>query len=198
MIIIGMIKDDEDDDNLGDGHDCHGKKTWDWSNWARDFNGAKLVADPVFLFYVDFKFFSIFCDIALLLCGQIKYFQKRKPVIMSNGCLWRQAVVDRRMQATEMCTPCHHHYATMQLCTPPPPPLVALQLCTECIALHTTTTMQLCTPYHHHYAFNMLSVHQHTTMHQLWYTLKLCSGPCLHYQLCNATMHASTLKVQYT
>ena len=26
MIIIGMIKDDEDDDNLGDGHDCHGKK----------------------------------------------------------------------------------------------------------------------------------------------------------------------------
>ena len=27
MIIIGMIKDDEDDDNLCDGHDCHGKKT---------------------------------------------------------------------------------------------------------------------------------------------------------------------------
>ena len=23
MIIIGMIKDDEDDDNLGDDHDCH-------------------------------------------------------------------------------------------------------------------------------------------------------------------------------
>ena len=108
-----------------------------------------------FSYYVDFKFFSIFCDIALLLCGQIKYFQKRKPVIMSNGCLWRQAVVDRRMQATEMCTPCHHHYATMQLCTPPPPPpLVALYnyalsamhstqppLCNY--TLHTTTTMQL-------------------------------------------------------
>ena len=84
------------------------------------------MADPVFLFMWILNFFSIFCDIALLLCGQIKYFQKRKPVIMSNGCLWRQAVVDRRMQATEMCTPCHHHYATMQLCTPPPPPLVAL------------------------------------------------------------------------
>ena len=192
MIIIGMIKDDEDDDNLCDGHDCHGKKTWDWSNWARDFNGAKLVADPVFLFYVDFKFFSIFCDIALLLCGQIKYFQKRKPVIMSNGCLWRQAVVDRRMQATEMCTPCHHHYATMQLCTPPPPPpLVALYnyalsamhstqppLCNY--TLHTTPTMQLWTPYHHHYAFNMLFVHQHTTMHQLWYTLKLCTNYDIH------------------
>ena len=27
MIIIGMIKDDEDDDNLCDGHDCHGKKS---------------------------------------------------------------------------------------------------------------------------------------------------------------------------
>ena len=96
------------------------------------------MADPVFLFYVYFKFFSIFCDIALLLCGQIKYFQKRKPVIMSNGCLWRQAVVDRRMQATEMCTPCHHHYATMQLCTPPPPPpLVAL--CNYALsALHPT------------------------------------------------------------
>ena len=26
MIIIGMIKDDEDDDNLGDDQDCHDKK----------------------------------------------------------------------------------------------------------------------------------------------------------------------------
>ena len=74
MIIIGMIKDDEDDDNLGDGHDCHGKKVETDQTEREISTEQKKWLIQCFSFMWILNFFSIFCDIALLLCGQIKYF----------------------------------------------------------------------------------------------------------------------------
>ena len=86
--------------------------------------------------------------------------EKRKLIISSNGCLWRQAVDDRRIQAREISTPlCKtmHHYAFHSLHHAPP--------WTKCSPIHyaprwtpstTMLTMQstLCTTmdYIHHYS----------------------------------------------
>ena len=64
---------------------------------------------------------------------------------MAAGSRWQEDASDRDVHSmpSPLC-----NYAAMHSTTTSG----TIQLCTECNALHTTTTMQLYTPYNHHYA----------------------------------------------
>ena len=98
----------------------------------RDFNAAKDTAEAGLLSYkytssVNLFFTGAYFDTATFMTRWVWFLLKEKLIILSNGCLWRQAADDRRIQAREryplhppLCTSMHtlhqyahyaHHYA---------------------------------------------------------------------------------------
>ena len=151
----------------------------------RDFNAAKDTAEAGLLSYkytssVNLFFTGAYFDTATFMTRWVWFLLKEKLIILSNGCLWRQAADDRRIQAREryllhpplcttmhQCAPvCMHHYActTMHHYAP---------LCPLCTSMHTMH-------YAHRYA--PVCIRQYApvsdTMHQY----------AQHYALCTLSM----------
>ena len=124
----------------------------------RDFNAAKDTAEAGLLSYkytssVNLFFTGAYFDTATFMTRWVWFLLKEKLIILSNGCLWRQAADDRRIQAREryllhppLCTTMHQ---CAPVCTSMYAPLCMhhyAPLCTTMPTMHQYAHYALCTP----------------------------------------------------
>ena len=182
---------------------------WGWWKWEWETSTKQNIClkkrsilhlDSVIILFAFIKTTSFWHCICIgdLWINSVFSLEKRKLVILSNDCLWRQAADDRRIQAREISTPlCKtmHHYAFHSLHHAPP--------WTKCSPIHyaprwtpstTMLTMQstLCTTMHfihstmHHYGENAVQ----STIHHSGLHLPLCTNILSTKHILTKTPHS--------